>query len=151
MIRIDVDVNYSQALRRLAQIKARAQNVTPVLRWARSRMERANAANFAANGVPSGGAWDPLSPKYGAWKSANFPGRPTLQRNGKLFRSLTNMKGAPSYIKPVDAQFGTSVKYAKFHQTGTRFMPKRQIVFEPAGFSFALAERTASYVANGRF
>lgn len=72
-----------------------------------------------------------------------------MVRTGNLFRSLTNMKGTPSYIARDVAEFGTAVEYAKFHQRGTFRMPKRQIVFEPPLFARNLAARSADYVANG--
>ena len=150
-IDIDIDVDMADAMRRLNGIQARSLDFTAVLRWAGSELEKANARNFAANGLPSGGAWDPLDPGYARWKSSNFPGRSTLVRTGNLFRSLTSMKGAPNYIARTTAEFGTAVEYAKFHQYGTRKMPKRQIVFEPPLFAKRLAEKSADYMANGNF
>jgi len=147
---VKVDVDVADTVIYLTKAEERADNLIPVWRWARQELERSNAANFAQNGLPSGGAWDPLDPKYGAWKSSRFPGAPTLVRTGKLFRSLTELRGLPNYIRKDSAAFGTNVEYAKFHQRGTFKMPKRQIIFEPPGFAFRLAERTADWIVDGK-
>ncbi len=148
-ISIDIDVDMADAIARMSGMKARSHDFTTVLVWARGELEKSNAANFAANGLPSGRSWSPLDPGYARWKSANFPGRPTMVRSGRLFRSLTNMKGAPSFIRRDVAEFGTGVEYAKFHQSGTFKMPKRQVVFEPPLFAKRLGMKAADYVANG--
>ena len=150
-INIDVEVDMAQAMMRLKGMELRASNFTPVFISAREDLEKANAANFASNGLPSGKAWAPLDPGYGSWKSKNFPGRTTLVRTGRLFRSLTSMKGTPSYITPNIAEFGTSIEYAKFHQYGTPKMPKRQIVFHTPVFVKTTANNAGQYVANGVF
>lgn len=148
-IRVDVEVNAGEAIRYLQRAEMRADNVTPVFEWAKNELERSNRANFAANGLPAGRAWRPLDAEYGSWKSERFPGAGMLVRSGKLFRSLTDLKGAGNVIRPRSAEFGTTVEYAKFHQQGTRHMPKRQIVFEPPLFARRLASRTADWIVEG--
>lgn len=150
-VEIEVDVDIANAMARLAAMEARAKNFTPVFIAARTDLEKANAANFASNGLPSGKAWAPLDAEYGSWKSVNFPGRGTLVRSGKLFQSLTSMKGTPSYIRSNEAGFGTNVEYAKFHQYGTFKMPKRQIVFSTPIFVKQTAKNAGQYVADGVF
>lgn len=148
-VNVRVDVDAEKTILYLKTAEERSQNLIPVWRWARSELERSNAENFAFNGLPSGAAWDPLDPQYGSWKSRNFPGMPTLVRTGKLFSSLTNLTGLPNFIRKDSASFGTRVEYAKFHQSGTFKMPKRQVVFEPPLFAFKLAERTAGWIVDG--
>lgn len=148
-VSIEVNVDMADAMARLKAMQIRSQDFTKVLLWSRDELEKSNAANFAANGLPSGRAWSPLDPGYARWKSANFPGRPTMVRTGRLFRSLTSMKDSPSFIRRDVAEFGTNVEYAKFHQYGTSKMPKRQVVFEPPVFAKRLALKSGDYVANG--
>lgn len=148
-VSIDIDVDMADAMRRLNGIQARSTDFSSVLRWAGDELEKSNAANFAQNGLPSGKSWSPLDPEYSRWKSRNFPGRPKMVRTGRLFKSLTNMKGVPSYVARTTAEFGTAVEYAKYHQTGTFKMPKRQIVFEPPLFAKRLGSKAADYMANG--
>lgn len=148
--KLHVDVDVADTVIYLTKAEERADNLIPVWMWARRELERSNAANFAANGLPSGKAWDPLDPKYGTWKSSRFPGAPTLVRTGKLFNSLTNLRGLPNFVRKDSAAFGTNVEYAKFHQSGTFKMPKRQIIFEPPMFAFRLAERTGEWIVDGK-
>lgn len=146
-VRVDVDV--AETVLYLTKAEERADNMIPVWLWARRELEQANAENFAANGLPSGKAWSPLDPEYGTWKSSRFPGMPTLVRSGKLFNSLTNLRGLPNFVRRDAAAFGTNIEYAKFHQSGTFKMPKRQILFEPPLFAFRLAERMGSWIVDG--
>ena len=148
-LNVHIDVDADKAIRAFAMMKERSDNLTPVFLWAKEELELANAANFAANGLPTKRAWSPLDPEYGSWKSKRFPGAGTLVRTGKLFRSLTDMKGSVNVVRPRSAEFGTSVEYAKFHQNGTRHMPKRQVVFEPPLFARKLASRSADWIVEG--
>lgn len=147
--RVEFDVDASRSIAEMTAMGTRAKSFTNVFSWARERLALSNAANFASNGLPSGNAWDPLDPEYGAWKSRHFPGAPPMVRTGKLFKSLTSLRGAGNVITPQMAEFGTTVRYAKFHQDGTRHMPKRQIVFEPPLFARELGDKVARWVNDG--
>ena len=48
------------------------------------------------------------------------------------------------------AQFGPDLDYARFHQTGTRFMPARKIVFVPKDFARQLGEEVGEYLVFGK-
>lgn len=125
----------------------RSKSFEPIFIKAKKQLELANAANFTAQGLPVGG-WAPLDPQYAAWKAIRFPGRPIMVGNGKLFRSVTNMTSGISSIAPTKAEFGTNVEYAKFHQYGTRKMPKRKIIFEPAGFARSVGEDAGKWIVG---
>lgn len=140
MVRIDIDVDIDDAIDMLNRMDQRAKNFRPVFGWARRELQRANRENFTSNGLPTGG-WDPRTRDY-AW--------PLLRKSGKLFRSLSSLRGAPNEISPTFAIFGTSIEYAKFHQTGTRDMPKRQIVFSPPGFAKELGREAARHIVSIR-
>jgi phage gpG-like protein len=138
---VDIDVDTKRAMVILENIEDRAEDLRPVFEKARERLELANRANFTENGLPVGG-WSPRSRDY-AW--------PIMRRTGKkLFRSLTDLRGAPNEITPRSAQFGTDVEYATFHQTGTRNMPARVVVHEPVGFSQWIAEEIENHVVGLR-
>ena len=81
---------------------------------------------FNAEGARGGDKWVALSPAYKVWKDAHFPGRPILYRTGALRQSLIN-KGGDHIFEPdrMGMTWGSSVPYAKYHQTGTRTMPSR--------------------------
>ena len=149
-IKIEVEVEADDVLELLENMKDRAGDMRPVFRWAKGQLELANAANFMANGLPSGKPWAPLDKDYGTWKSARFPGRGTMVQTGNLFRSLINMNdSAVNVIEKDTATFGTNVEYAKFHQYGTTKMAKRKLVFEPPLFAEAVAQDLSRYVVDG--
>lgn len=84
--------------------------------------EKTIDGQFQAQGRgPVVGPWAPLSPKYAAWKEANFPGLPILQRTGELKNALTkDGNHALRDYSGVQLNFGTfGIEYASFHQTGT--------------------------------
>lgn len=82
---------------------------------------------FATEGLFSGG-WAPLSPRYAAWKSRHFPGKPILRRTDDLFNSLTRRPLGVERIEPDVMVIGSDVSYGKHHQTGTPRMPRRRPV-----------------------
>lgn len=146
-VKIDVD-GAKETIAYLQGIKIRMDDHRVPFAGARQILAAANSANFSSNGLPVGG-WAPLDSEYAAWKATRFPGAPPLVQGGQLFKSLVSLTGGVNSIGRTTAEFGTNVSYAKFHQYGTSKMPKREIVFEPAGFSALLAERVAKWTADG--
>ena len=143
-VRIDAD----KAERFLKGMSKRSSNLKPVFDWAQRELEKANAENFTASGLPSGG-WAPLSASYSAWKLSHFPGDPIMVRgNGKLFRSLADLNNSARVVNDMSAEFGTTVEYARFHQYGTTKMPARKLVFEPVGFSQELGRQIEQHIIN---
>ena len=137
-IRIRIDDKGAQQL--LTKMQVRAKNFVSVFNFARDELRKANSANFGASGLPSGGWSTPEEER------AFTP----LIETGELFRSLTSLRGSPNEVAPIYAIFGTKVEYAKFHQYGTREMPKRQVVFEPVGFSKKVGEKAAKHIVGLR-
>ncbi len=73
-----------------------------------------------------GPGWAPLSPNYARWKQQHFPGKPILQRTGRLMRSLTGQSGEyEQTITPHSLTIHSHVPYGSEHQTGTDNMPAR--------------------------
>ena len=145
---IDFSLDASEAKRLFTQIAERTVHFGDVFLVAREYLRAAWSANFAGNGFMVGG-WAPLQPETAAWKAKHgYPLNPLIG-NGNLMRSLLSMAGPANDIGAQSASFGTTVDYAQFHQTGTRYMPKREIVFEPPGFAAMLAEATAHHLMPG--
>lgn len=70
--------------------------------------------------------WATLSPAYGKWKAAHFPGKPILQREGPLVASLTRRTSGSIYEEaPLRLVLGSSIRYATAHQRGRGKMPAR--------------------------
>jgi phage gpG-like protein len=140
---------------RIQDVKDRAGNLKPVLKWAGEELERAYSSNFTTMGLISAramlkGAWPPLNAEYGAWKATRYPGAPTLVQTGELFRSVANItQNSESNIDDMSAEFAVTGKIAKFHQYGTENMPARKIIFVPRDFDKELGKKTAKYLKYG--
>jgi phage gpG-like protein len=63
---------------------------------------------------------------------------------------LTNLRNSASRIGDSEAEFGTNVEFAKFHQYGTTNLAARKLVFEPPLFAKRLAQIAANYQAHGK-
>lgn len=127
----------------------RSANFHAQLKWARDEMKKANRLNFTTEGLASGKKWNTLDTEYQSWKIAHYGNLPTMIRSGDLYRDLTTLSGRVNHIGMKSATFGTDLEYAKFHQTGTKFMPARKIVFVPKGFAHDLGEEVAEYLVYG--
>lgn len=138
-IHLKITCDNDAAMNRLEKMSLRATNFKPILWYAEEQLKKANAENFSTGGLPSGG-WKPRK-RQEPW--------PLMIRTGKLMNSLSVLF-TDRYVGTHNAEFGTKVEYAKYHQYGTRFMPKRKIAFEPRGFASDLAIKAANYVANAR-
>jgi phage gpG-like protein len=141
--RISADLHWREAKDHLDDMQDRARDFKPVFLKAEKELNDAYVKNFTSNGSLVGG-WAPLDRQYGSWKSSNFPGRPTLVRSGRLFRSIQSFPVRK--IGKKSATFGTDVPVAKFHQYGTWSMPERRIIFEPPMFAKKLAKDVAKHV-----
>ncbi len=130
-------------------MRRRSLNFNAQLRWARDELKKANRANFATKGLASGKPWNKLDTEYQSWKIQRYGNLPTMVREGDLYRDLTTLAGRVNHIGLKSATFGTDLEYAKFHQTGTRFMPARKIVFIPKTFARGLADEVAEYLVYG--
>jgi len=84
---------------------------------------------FATQGARTA-SWKPLSRKYAAWKTKNYPGQTILRLTDRLFRSLT-VPGSSDMIyesTPREMKFGTKVEYAAKHQFGVKPVPRRRFL-----------------------
>jgi len=142
-MRIQIHVDASEARESLENVSKAVGDLRPVFRKAKKDLSDTYTKHFLTNGS---GKWAPLDAKYGAWKSANFPGRPTLVRSGSLFRTIK--KFSVSEINKQSASFGTDADVAKFHQYGTWSMPKREIIFEPPMFARKLAQDVKDHIRD---
>lgn len=148
--RVSININGIEDVEeKLIAMQLRSTNFAPVFAKAKVELAAASASNFALGGLPSGG-WAPLSPQYAAWKLVRFPGAPPLVRTGRLAASLSGGTADSVFsVTPTKMQIGTRLEYAKFHQYGTAKMPKRKLVFEPAGFAKSVGSSSASWIAKG--
>lgn len=87
------------------------------------------------------GSFAPLSPKYAEWKRRHFGELPILRLTGRLRQSLTETSDGDFLYAPerLRVLLGTKVKYARYHQVGTKRMPRRPpvVVGKDAAFQWA--------------
>lgn len=89
------------------------------------------AEAYASKGKSIGMDWPPLSPAYAAWKRRHFPNKSLLVLTGKMKNSLTVNKSRNVIFNRAGGRqliLGTRIKYAKFHQYGTKKMPARPFI-----------------------
>lgn len=151
----DVDWKGKDAVDRLRNMRDRANNMRPVLHWAKNHLERAYSKNFTTMGALSAkamlkGAWPPLDEEYAAWKFTHVPGAPPLVLTGELFRSVASMASSPkNVIESMEGTFAIDSPIAKFHQYGTQDMPARKILFVPRDFDRDINKQVTRYVVQG--
>jgi phage gpG-like protein len=100
------------------------------LRIKKNWTERIDKA-YTSKGKSVGMNWPPLSPAYAAWKRRHFPNRPLLVLRGHMRDSLTNESSRNMIFNRAGGRqliLGTRIKYAKFHQYGTKRMPARPFI-----------------------
>lgn len=142
-MRIQVHVDKDEVENALEEMQKATMDLRPVFRKAEKELSDIYTKHFTSNGS---GRWKPLDAEYGAWKSVNYPGRPTLVQSGNLFRTIRRFNVRE--INRTSAIFGTDARVAKFHQYGTWSMPKREIIFEPPMFARKLADDIAEHIED---
>ncbi len=85
-------------------------------------------AQFSSEGGWGGQQWAPLSPAYAAWKSAAFPGKSILIREGDLRRAASSPRREAT-SRTLTLWIDDDV--AGFHQDGTDRMPARPLIPDP--------------------
>lgn len=87
------------------------------------------ADQFATEGVAlTGRRWAPLKPDYLRWKRRRGFRTEILRKTDEMRRGLVSRPMAVEEYRPFSATFGTDDEKAPFHQSGTRFMPQREII-----------------------
>lgn len=127
----------------------RSKSFRPVFKWAQRELEQEWVKNFRSQGASSGQPWMPLDSEYARWKLANYGPLPSLVREGDLYKDVRFISGPPSNVGMHEAVFGIDAPSAKFHQSGTRDMPARRLIFVPRFFAERLAKVTLNYVTSG--
>lgn len=84
---------------------------------------------FGSQGQFASGGWAPLAPSTVREKARKGLSRKILRATGELEASLVGAgSGHIEIVQPHQLVFGTSVSYARFHQRGTKRMPRRRVI-----------------------
>lgn len=114
-------------LKQTAEFQAALLDLEPLWELVKPEVSRMEEEQFSSQGH---GAWPPLADTTLAIKEAGgWPSDPLI-RTGDLKASLTD-PGRAADSGPQRMIWSTDVEYARFHQTGTRRMPMRQVIPDP--------------------
>lgn len=114
-----------------------------------------NAKVFATQGAYGGHRWPPRKGYSNKTRPgrmtrrSNHHGGPLLVRTGRLLRSLTRVPLAVFRVMGRSAIFGTDVPYAKYHQFGTKWLPRRPPVQVNQALQRSLARTAAAHIVDG--
>lgn len=117
-----------QISREILRVGQYAGDATPAMTLLARFWYKELAKNFDTAGRHASGGWAPLKPATVADKRRRGLDRRILHATLRLRRSLTQA-GAPDGIRVITAHsaaIGTTVPYARFHQSGTSKMPRRR-------------------------
>jgi phage gpG-like protein len=123
-VTVDGQKQFSGAVDAIAKGISDFRPVWPEIELAFFRLE---LEQFNSEGSRGGSRWKPLSEKYRKWKERHYPGKPILQRSGRLLRSLSVIGGGDSIREqePLSLTLGSRVPYATYHQRGAGKLPQR--------------------------
>jgi hypothetical protein len=117
----------AQARRALSDMRARAQNGLPAWQVFLDWFAHENRIQFGTRGARWGTPWAPLSPTYLRRKRADGWQGDTLVREGNLLRSLADRPMGIERMDQKSVTAGTKDRPARYHQSGTKYMPKREL------------------------
>lgn len=140
----------TQVDRTLARFADNIGDASGVWRKLADRFAALNRRQFATEGASGSGGWAPLSPKYAAWKSTHYPGKPILERTGALRESLTERPFGVEVITPTGMVLGSGIDYGRYHQAGTSRMPQRRPVELPEGERRQWVNLIQRFIVTGR-
>jgi len=130
MIEVTLEVGGEvQLKRKLSRFGSSFKNIKPLLRDIAKDFKSIEAKQFKSQGSYGSGGWERLSFSYAKWKSKNYPGKPILQRSGRLMSSLTGF--GSDYIERMtnsNIELGTMTPYAIYHQS---VMPRTKLPRRP--------------------
>ena len=103
----------------------RAADIRPVEMKLLKVMTGAARRSFETEGE---GTWPPLAQLTKERKEQQGLPPATLIASRKLYDSLTSVHEATVRVTPTELWFGSDQPHARYHETGTEEMPRRQLV-----------------------
>lgn len=142
------EVQLDRAITRFTEGVADYRPVWPAISDDFRSLER---RQFATEGAAGGGErWAALTAAYARWKAVRFPGKPILQRTGRLVGSLTD-RSHPDAIEQAERMtlsLGTRVQYGLYHQRGTPRMQQRRGIQFTEAFKRAAMAHVQGYLVE---
>jgi len=116
-----------QVSRMLSRTTEKLEDLGPFWDAAGDMLITTMEAQFSSEGGRTGG-WAPLSSRYAVDKARKYGSQPILVASGGMRQSLVGGPGNISRQEQGGLLFGTEVKFARYHQSGTSRMPQRRIL-----------------------
>lgn len=106
------------------------EDLRPIWETVQRDFWKIEEAQFKSEGAKgAGGKWQALSRPYAKQKAQRHGVKTILRATDRLYSSLTGQTGDTLLFKEKqEFGIGTSVPYAKFHQTGAGKLPKRAVI-----------------------
>ena len=136
-----------QIARRFVRFADNVEDARPVFRNLMGTYRKRSSKQFTSQGKSGSGGWKPLKPSTVAAKKRAGLDRRILHATLRLRESMTGSHPSDGIriILPGSMAFGSTVKYAPYHQHGTKNMPRRRVL------ELTEAERRADLKTIQRF
>lgn len=128
-----------QVLQVLAQLRGRLENQAPAWQEAGDELVERARQRFNTKADPDGQPWAPWSLRTARLRAKE--GRGTLLEHTGLLRDSLGAQGRPDGLTLSEGR-----SYGRFHETGTRTMPRRGIFLGQADPEPALGQADARMV-----
>lgn len=139
----------TQLDRTLARFASAIADARPLWEKLANRFAAIERRQFASEGAYGSGGWAALSPNYAAWKSRHYPGKPILERDGDLKRSLTRRPFGVEVLEPHAMTVGSDIDYGRYHQHGGGNLPRRRPVEFPESERREWVRLIQRYIVTG--
>lgn len=141
----------AEVARRFRDMHARAQDLSPAWEEVLDWWAAANKEQFASRGRRWRAPWKPLSPSTVAQKRREGFLNEPLVRTTDLRRELTNRPLGVEHLRASELVAGTDLPYARFHQRGTRRVPRRVLInAEAVAREGAASAAVVTWIVHGR-
>lgn len=141
----------TQVRRKIQDMRKRADNLTAAWETFLTWFANQNRQQFGTRGERWRTIWPELAPVTVIEKRREGFYTDILVRTSDLLRSVSDRPLSKELVLPHEVQAGTNVSYAKYHQFGTRYMPRRRLFdaveIEREG---ALSSVISSWIVTGR-
>jgi hypothetical protein len=141
----------TQVRRKLQDMRKRTDNLMAAWEVLLDWFADQERVQFGSRGARWHTVWPELAPS--SLRQKRREGYPTdiLVRDSTLLRSLSDRPLNVERILPHELTAGTRVSYAKYHQYGTRRMPRRTLIsVEQVQREQAATSVVISWIVNGR-
>jgi hypothetical protein len=112
----------------LEDMRRRAEDVSPAWEEFLEWWVTTNVEQFSSRGARWRTPWKPLAPRTVAEKRRQGYLSEPLVRTTRLRNAMTRRPLEVERVTATDVEAGTDLYYAKYHQSGTRYMPARKLI-----------------------